>query len=241
MAEGNDFFNILLWPAVEKLLRPAADERLLDVACGNGLTSRRIGAARARVTAIDFSDAMIDLAKKRGGPQIDYRTVDATDREALLQLGIGTFDGALCNMGLMDMANIHPLMDALASLLRPNGRFVFSVLHPCFSNPAAIQVSELEDRSGVLVTTYSVKISRYLTPYTQPGLAMQDQPVPHLYFHRPLSALLAPAFAAGLVLDALEERAFPPDVVDDATSLSLNHHHSDIPAALVARLTRKAS
>ena len=42
MAEGNDFFRVLLWPAVEKLLAPAAGERLLDIACGNGVTSRRL-------------------------------------------------------------------------------------------------------------------------------------------------------------------------------------------------------
>ncbi len=242
MAEGNDFFNILVWPAVEKLLRPSAGDRLLDVACGNGVTSRRLANAKASVTAFDFSEAMIKLAGSRtrdGQPDIDYRVIDATEREALLELGVGCFDGALCNMALMDMAHIEPIMNALASLLRPNGRFVFSVLHPCFNNPATVQMGELEDREGTLVTTYSVKISRYQTPFTQVGLAMQDQPVPHLYFHRPLSALLAPAFDAGLVLDAIEERAFPPENIGGSTPLSWNGRFSEIPAALVGRL-RKA-
>lgn len=237
MAEGNDFFHVLLWPAVEKLLRPEKGERLLDVACGNGITSRRLTQAGARVTAFDFSDAMIELAKKRGGPaEIDYRRIDGTDNEALLALGARAFDGALCNMALMDMADIDPLMTALGSLLRPNGRFVFSVLHPCFNNPSTIQTGEMEDRAGSLVTTYSVKVSRYLTPYSQLGLAMHGQPVPHVYFHRPLSALLAPAFDAGLVLDAIEERAFPPEHLAGSTPLSWNGHFSEIPAVLVARL-----
>jgi 2-polyprenyl-3-methyl-5-hydroxy-6-metoxy-1,4-benzoquinol methylase len=240
MAEGNDFFNILVWPAVEELLRPSEGDRLLDVACGNGVTSRRLANAKASVTAFDFSEAMINLAKKRDGQfKIDYRIIDATQREALLELGIASFDGALCNMALMDMADINPLMNALASLLRPNGRFVFSVLHPCFNNPATVQMGELEDRAGALITTYSVKISRYLTPYTQVGLAMHEQPVPHLYFHRPLSALLAPALEAGLVLDAIEERAFPPENIDGSTSLSWNGRFSEIPAALVGRMRRK--
>jgi hypothetical protein len=33
-------------------------------------------------------------------------------------------------------------------------------------------MGELQDREGVFVTTYSVKVSRYLTPYTQVGRAM---------------------------------------------------------------------
>jgi 2-polyprenyl-3-methyl-5-hydroxy-6-metoxy-1,4-benzoquinol methylase len=241
MAEGNDFFHVLIWPAVEKLLRPAKRERLLDVACGNGVTSRRLAQAGANVTAFDFSDAMIELAKKRGGGAgIDYRTIDATYRESLLELGTSVFDGALCNMALMDMADIGPLMQALASVLRPNGRFVFSVLHPCFNNPGTIQMGEIEDRAGTLVTTYSVKISRYLTPYTQAGVAMHEQPVPHLYFHRPLGALLGPAFEAGLVLDAIEERAFPPENRGGTTPISWNGHFSEIPAVMVGRLVRKA-
>jgi 2-polyprenyl-3-methyl-5-hydroxy-6-metoxy-1,4-benzoquinol methylase len=241
MAEGNDFFNVLLWPAVERLLQPTAGERMLDVACGNGLTSRRLARAGASVIAFDFSETMIDLAKRRfASSEIDYRIIDATDREALLNVGPAAFDGALCNMALMDMADIDPLMDALASLLRPNGRFVFSVLHPCFNNPASIQMGELEDRAGKLVTTYSVKTSRYLTPFTQAGLAIHGQPVPHLYFHRPLSALLAPAFNAGFVLDAIEERAFPPETPGGSTPLSWSGQFSEIPAALVVRMRSKA-
>lgn len=237
MAEGNDFFNVLVWPAVEKLLQPAAGERLLDVACGNGLTSRRLAHAKAKVTAFDSSLVMINLAKKRSDSMdIDYRIVDATDPQAMLDLGEGAFAGALCNMGLMDIADIDPLMNALASLLRPNGRFVFSVLHPCFNNPATVQIGELEDRAGTITTTYSVKISRYLTPYTQPGLAMFDQPLAHLYFHRPLSALLSPALAAGFVLDAMEERAFPAENVGGSTPLSWSGRFSEIPAALVVRM-----
>jgi 2-polyprenyl-3-methyl-5-hydroxy-6-metoxy-1,4-benzoquinol methylase len=239
MGEGNDFFNILLWPAVERLLKPRPTERLLDVACGNGLTSRRLATAKARVTAFDVSAAMVAIAGNHPDRlNIDYRVVDATDREALLSLGAAAFDGALCNMALMDMAEIDPLMSALAVLLKPTGRFVFSVLHPCFNNPATVQMGELEDRNGTIVSTYSVKIARYITPFTQVGLAMHGQPVPHPYFHRPLSFLLAPALAAGLVLDGIEEHAFPPDNSGGTTPLSWNGRFCEIPAALTVRLRR---
>jgi SAM-dependent methyltransferase len=238
MGEGNGFFDVLLWPAVEKLLKPEPGERLLDVACGNGVTSRRLANAKASVTAFDGSPTMIALASARGGSSnIDYRVIDATNYQALIGLGAG-FDGALCNMALMDMADIDPLMNALAVLLKPGGRFVFSVQHPCFNNPATIQMGELEDRHGTLVTTYSVKIALYQTPFTQVGLAIHGQPVPHPYFHRPVSLLLAPALAAGLILDGFEERAFPPENVGGTMPLAWSGRFSEIPAALVARLRR---
>jgi hypothetical protein len=65
---------------------------------------------------------------------------------------------------------------------------------------------------------------------------MVGQPVPHLYFHRPLSGLLAPALQAGFVLDAIEECAFPPEHAGSTTPLSWNGRFSEIPAALVVRL-----
>jgi hypothetical protein len=55
------------------------------------------------VVAIDFSDEMIRLAKERDvAGEVEYRVIDATDPRALQGLGQGTFDGALCNMALME-------------------------------------------------------------------------------------------------------------------------------------------
>jgi hypothetical protein len=179
---------------------------------------------------------MIALAKKREPKtEIDYRVLDATNKEELLELGVSSFDGALCNMALMDMADIEPLMNALVSLVRLGGRVVLSVLHPCFNNPAIVQMGELEDRAGHIVTTYSVKVSRYLTPYTQLGAAMHGQPVSHPYFHRPMGNLLAPALRAGLVLDGMEEPGFSPEHLGGSTPLSWNGRFSEIPAVLVLR------
>jgi SAM-dependent methyltransferase len=240
MGEGNDFFNTLAWPAVERLLRPAAGEQILDVACGNGLTSRRLAKAGALVVACDFSKSMMEQARKRDGQErIDYRLVDATNLDELLALGeAARFDGALCNMALMDMAEIAPLMQALAVLLRPGGRFVFTVMHPSFNNPAIVHVGELEDREGSFVSTYSIKVSRYLTPYSQVGLAINGQPEPHPYFHRPLEKLLEPGFEAGLVLDGLLEMAFPKGHPDGSTPFSWGGRFSEIPPLLAVRLRR---
>lgn len=241
MGEGNDFFTLLVWPAVEALLRPTPGEQVLDVACGNGLTSRRLAQAGAMVTAFDFSEEMISLARKRSaGPNPEYLVVDATDEGALRGLGAARFDSALGNMALMDIADVAPLMRALATLLRPEGRFVFSVMHPCFNNPSTVQMGEAEDRAGDFVTTYSVKVSRYLTPYSQPGLAMHGQPTPHPYFHRPLGVLLGHGFEAGFVLDALEERAFPPDHTGGSAPLAWNGRFSEIPPVIVGRMGRRA-
>ena len=191
------------------------------------------------VVAFDFAEEMIAHALARTtehAGRIEYLVLDGTDETALLALGEGEFDAAICNMALFDMAEIEPLMRALARLLRPGGRFVFSVLHPCFNSPHMALVAEHEDREGDLVTIYSVKVFSYITPTVTHAAAMRGQPKPQLIFHRPLEVLLGAGFEAGLVLDGLEERAFPPDHPSTRDHLSWGANFSEIPPVLVARM-----
>jgi 2-polyprenyl-3-methyl-5-hydroxy-6-metoxy-1,4-benzoquinol methylase len=244
MGEGNDFVEVLTWPATERLLELQPGERVLDVACGNGLTSRRLAGMGAEVVAFDFAEELIARARRRtreavrteGAGRITYHVLDATDEAALLALGEGRFDAALCHMALFDIAEVDPLMAALSRLLRPGGRFVFSVIHPCFNNPHMAHVAEMEDREGDIVTTYSVKISGYMTPTVSRGAAIAGQPKPQLYFHRPLQVLLGAGLRVGFVLDGLEERAFPPEHASGRNPLSWGGNFSEIPPVLVARL-----
>jgi len=239
MGEGNDFVETLIWPAIEKLLALKQGERVLDIACGNGLTSRRMAALGAEVMAIDFSKQMIRHAKDRTTTNLDrvqYSVVDATDYNSLSVLGENSFNAALCNMALFDMAEIEPLMQALGKLLRPAGRFVFSILHPCFNNPHMVQLGEQEDRDGELLTVYSVKIYGYMSPTVKLGIGIAGQPVPHPYFHRPLSKLLGTCFEAGFLLNALEERAFSPEHASGNNPLSWGGNYCEIPPVLVARM-----
>jgi len=239
MGEGNDFVEVLCWPAMKALLNIPPGSRVLDIACGNGLTSRRLAGSGFDVVAFDFSQTMIDKAIKRTSPkdsEIQYHVLDATDQAALLELGIGEFDAALCNMALFDIAEIEPLFQSLSSLLRPGAPFVFSVLHPCFNNPHTALVAETEDRSGEVITEYSVKVDQYLTPSVDYAVALKEQPKPTLVFHRPLQILFEPGFTTGFILDALEERAFPTDHPPGKSELSWGANFSELPPVLVARM-----
>jgi 2-polyprenyl-3-methyl-5-hydroxy-6-metoxy-1,4-benzoquinol methylase len=209
MGEGNMFQLELIGPAVERLLAVRPEEQILDVGCGNGVTSRRLARLGARVVATDTSARFLELARSRSpdlSHRIDYRLVDATDEEQLLALGEGRFDALLCSMVLMDMPVIDPLLRAAGRLLTPSGRFVFAVLHPAFhSNAVSLCAEMANDSNGRLVTTHLVKVTDYLAVPAGKGTGMPGEPEPHWYFHRPLHELFGAFFQAGFVLDALEE------------------------------------
>ena len=239
MGEGNAFQCKLVGPAVERLLALRPGERVLDVACGNGVFARRLAELGTRAVAVDFSERFLDLACARDAAagaagRIDYRLADATDEAQLLALGEGRFDAVVCNMALMDMPAIDPLLRAARRLLAPGGRFVFAIPHPAFNSNATRLGIEEEDRGGQLVETRSVRVAGYLAVPPGKGTGMAGEPVPHWYFHRPLGEIFAACFAAGFILDGLEEPAFGPG--DGNRSPLAWENFPGIPPVLAARL-----
>jgi 2-polyprenyl-3-methyl-5-hydroxy-6-metoxy-1,4-benzoquinol methylase len=228
----------LIAPVTERLLDLKPDERVLDIACGNGAFSRQMAQLGARVAACDVAETSIARAKARTTENTDrivYGVVDATDQAALLALGKQSFDAAVCTMAMMDMPEIDPMLSALRQLLKPNGRFVFSIMHPCFNSTMGMQkVVEEEDRDGQIVDVYAIKISGYATPETYRGLGIIGQPVPQYYFHRPLNVLFGACFRAGFVINALEEPTFDADAKPNRPFSWENYR--EIPPVLIARL-----
>lgn len=239
MGEGNDFVDVLIRPATERLLEIEEGRRVLDLACGNGLAARRLASLGANVIACDFSAELIRLARRRTpdelSDRIEWHTLDATDADALLRLGEDSFDSVLCNMALFDIADIEPVAGVVPRLLRSGGTFVCSVIHPCFNNPSVRHVAEQKDNGGTIVTEYGLALSGYRSAKAADQTGIPGQPVPHVVFHRSLQDLLGPFLRNGLMIDALEERAFPPDHPAGTNQLGWNGNFSEFPPVLVMR------
>jgi len=236
MGEGNDWHRILIAPAVEGLLSVQPGERVLELACGNGQLARRLASLGARVLACDSSAAFLDCARARTNEfsdRIEYHLIDLTSDDQLAALGTGEFDAAVCNMALMDIACITPLLRAVRRTLKPGGRFVFSVPHPCFNTNGTTLLAERDDYEGDVMVTFSVRVKRYKSLAPQKGFGIVGQPQPHYYFHRPLRTLLGACFAAGMVLDGLDEPAFTTPHADLAPRWD---NYGEIPPVLAARL-----
>jgi 2-polyprenyl-3-methyl-5-hydroxy-6-metoxy-1,4-benzoquinol methylase len=238
--DGNDFQRLLVAPTSERLLDLQPGETVLEIACGNGVFSRCMAQLGVHVIATDFSAQLLERARARTSEhtdRIEYRLVDATREDQVIALGKQRFDAAVCNMAIMDMAEIDPLMRAIRQVVKPGGRFVFSLCHPCFNHTGMALCAEEATINGELITTYSIKVTRYLHSSPQKGVAMLGQPVSHYYFDRPLHILFNASFRAGLVMDGLEEPPFnPPHASAQARRVLSWANYHEIPPVLVARL-----
>jgi 2-polyprenyl-3-methyl-5-hydroxy-6-metoxy-1,4-benzoquinol methylase len=127
--------------ALLDLLGPVAGLRVLDVTCGHGRISRELARRGAEVAGIDISAALISKATEAEQNEplgIRYIHADVTAQGAL---GEGGFDAATCNFGLSDIDHLDAAIAAVSGALRPEGSFVFSILHPCFAGGKGISGS----------------------------------------------------------------------------------------------------
>ena len=130
---------------VLELIGDVAGLDILDVACGTGRYAIPLAQAGARVTGIDLSEEMLDLARRKAagsGLPLDLRVGDVR----ALPFADASFDLAVCALALCHLPDLDPAAQELARVLRPGGRVVISDFHPfclligwrtCFDRPEA--------------------------------------------------------------------------------------------------------
>jgi SAM-dependent methyltransferase len=106
--------------------------RLLDIGCGTGLDAVHLGQLGYYVTATDHSSRMVARTVARAADQhaqerVKGITIGAHELAGLSQPG--HYDGAYSNLGALNcVPDIGALAAACASLLKSQGRLVFSVI-----------------------------------------------------------------------------------------------------------------
>ena len=121
----DDAFGSLTRQAVDPLLDAAevrSGARTLDVASGPGYAAASAAARGARVAALDFSPAMVELARSQN-PEIEFREGDA---EAL-PFAEASFDAVVMNFGMLHLAQPERAVAEAFRVLRAGGRFAFTV------------------------------------------------------------------------------------------------------------------
>ncbi|MCK5128836.1 MAG: methyltransferase domain-containing protein [Clostridiales bacterium] len=129
--EGNHYRNDILVPETLKMLGEIKDKKVIDIGCGEGGYSRLLAEKGADVVGVDFSKELINEAIKHNTiHSIQYYVKDACNLEGIEN---STFDSAVSAMCLMAVEDLESAINEAYRVLKPNGRFVLSILHPCFS------------------------------------------------------------------------------------------------------------
>jgi len=202
-AKGDINRQWVIDPALLEILGNVRGRRILDAGCGTGYLARLLAKAGASVDGVDLSAKQLEAARKdqtRERLDIRYRRGDLAN---LSPFRGGTFDIAVSNIVLQDVRRLRGAVKEVYRVLRPGGRFVFSITHPAFEAPVpgkwVIEPADserIEDRQGMLVDWYFDRVAVYWGP---PGEFLA------VGFHRPLRDYFEALHDAGFLVSRYEE------------------------------------
>ncbi|OZG29514.1 SAM-dependent methyltransferase [Williamsia sp. 1138] len=180
-----------------ELLGDVAGKAVLEIGCGSAPCSRWLTGHGANTVGLDLSREMLrrgQQAMARGGPQPGLVQAGAED----LPFGDGVFDLACSAFGAVPfVADSARVMSEVARVLRPGGRWVFSVNHP-------MRWAFPDDPGPTGLTVILPYFDR--TPYVE---TEDDGTVSYVEHHRTLGDRIREIRAAGLILDDLIEPEWP--------------------------------
>lgn len=222
MGEDGDLWHrAIIDPTLREMVGPVRGLRLLDLACGNGYLTRhwaREGAARA--WGVDLSVVSLALARRRerrGRTGARFLRRDASDLHGLAD---ASFDLVVSNMGLMDIPDAEGAVREVARVLAPDGRFIFSLCHPCFDldERSSWVVERVRERDGDWHEVVYRKLHNYREerPVRVPWNISETETGFTTSFHRTLPTLSRILSAAGLAITRLEEPTPLPEAIRES-------------------------
>jgi demethylmenaquinone methyltransferase/2-methoxy-6-polyprenyl-1,4-benzoquinol methylase len=106
------------WRRLTASLAVQPGDRVLDAACGTGdLALADLRAGAGRVTGLDFSERMLERARKKA-PALDWVQGDML----ALPFDAEAFDAATVGFGVRNVADLPLALRELRRVLRPGGR-----------------------------------------------------------------------------------------------------------------------
>lgn len=195
----------ILTPAILDLFGEADGRMVLDAGCGDGYLSKELNKAGAKVTGIDGSARMIEIAKNKAGSEggMSFLVQDLREK---LPFSDGSFDIVLANMVLMDFEPSDETVSEFRRILSPCGVFIFSLSHPLFS-------------AGKLKKGFSEAAARETPHYEIKNYAKKFRAVrticgitkPTAFYHRPLGFYFDLAQKNGFLISDLKEPTLKED------------------------------
>ncbi|MBI2743303.1 MAG: class I SAM-dependent methyltransferase [Chlamydiales bacterium] len=200
--KGHYYHQRVVLPGVMKLLNLSAtsENKLLDLACGQGVLSRHLPRGTGYL-GVDASPSLIQAAERQKQEASHHFKV--ADLKLPLSIKERDFSHATIILALQNIAEPQMVLKNAASLLKKGGRFILVLSHPCFRIPR--QSSWQIDQQKKIQFR---RIDRYYSPLEIPiqtNPSHGDESASTWTYHHPLSSYSLWLKEAGFVIEQMEE------------------------------------
>jgi len=215
--EGSEYQRHVVNPGVLRMLDLQAGQSILDLACGQGVLCRWLAAEAARnpgqtptqIVGIDAAPGLIEAARRREQTDrlgITYLLGDARELPKNPDLKESSFDAITCILAIQNMTPLTPIWQGAKHLLKPHGRLIVVMMHPCFRIPrqSTWHWDPAKNQQLRLISSYLTSSKTEIE--MRPGQLAHGGPGEQTTtFHRPLQAYINTLGSAGLLIDHIEE------------------------------------
>ena len=120
------FYQSLLIQEINKILHNVKRKRIIDVGCGDGRTTLFLAKRKNSVIGIDIAKTRLLRARQKTA-NYNTNTLFVQAYVEALPIKSGTFDGVVCLEVLEHVMNDDILLNAIATVLKPNAWVLMSV------------------------------------------------------------------------------------------------------------------
>ena len=209
--EGSEYQRHVVNPGVLRMLDLQPGQRILDLACGQGVLCRALAShdSHPQITGIDAAPGLIEAAQRREQTDrlnITYLLGDARELPTNPALQAASFDAITCILAIQNMTPLTPIWQGAKHLLKPHGRLIVVMMHPCFRIPrqSTWHWDTTKNEQLRLISSYLTSSKTEIEMH--PGQLAHGAPAQQTTtFHRPLQAYINTLGSAGLLIDHIEE------------------------------------
>jgi len=144
----------------------------LDAGCGSGRYLRELHNRGARVIGMDLSAAMLNRARETT-TRIARADIRALPFDAM------SIDLVVCGLALGDVGELELALSEIARVLRPEGRVIYSVVHPAGEAAGWSRTFESDGRQFA-VDGFWHSLERHREACTAAGLTIEEWREPEL-------------------------------------------------------------
>lgn len=125
-------FHYILKPCILDLIKFSDKEKVLDFGCGTGNLTKEVAKHSQKIVGLDLSKNSISIARKYFSNIKNLTFVNSSLEEYSNHENNNKFSLIISNMTLMDVIELDSTLKSIKNILKKNGEFIFTIIHPCY-------------------------------------------------------------------------------------------------------------